>query len=238
MSILHMASPGRAFKDKLIASPQHTVGVLGLIIAVSIMSRLFVTNRPSGALQNEHFKVYFLGLTVDWLLFLYVLFGLRRRGATTVRQIIDDCHWTLSRWLIYGGIAIGVAFVWVGLGLLCGRFLNIGAEQVSHLRSLFPNSEFDKGVWVILSITAGFCEEFVYRGYLQQQFRAMTGSLTCGVVFQALAFGAAHLAFPWQIALMTGLLGLLLGAVAGWRRSLGPSMLFHASFDILTGVLS
>lgn len=81
-------------------------------------------------------------------------------------------------------------------------------------------------------------KEFVYRGYLQQQFRAMTGSLPLAVVLQALAFGAAHLAFPWQIALMTVFLGLLLGTVAAWRRSLGPGMLFHASTDILTGVLS
>jgi len=86
----------------------------------------------------------------------------------------------------------------------------------SKLRSLFPSSLLDKTVWVVLSITAGFCEEFVYRGYLQQQFRAMTGSLSLAVVLQALAFGAAHLAFPWRIALMTVLLGLLVGTVAGW----------------------
>jgi len=44
----------------------------------------------------------------------------------------------------------------------------------------------------------------------------MTGSLSLAVVLQALAFGAAHLAFPWRIALMTVLLGLLVGTVAGW----------------------
>jgi membrane protease YdiL (CAAX protease family) len=130
------------------------------------------------------------------------------------------------------------ASVLVGaLGFALGRFLNIDAEQAARIRSLFPSSLLDKTVWVVLSITAGFCEEFVYRGYLQQQFRAMTGSLSA-VVLQASAFGAAHLAFPWQIALMTVLLGLLVGTVAGWRRSLAPGMLFHAAFDILSGVLS
>jgi hypothetical protein len=153
-----MATPERAFTNRLLASPRHTAGLLGLIIAVSVISRLFVTNRPSTAIQTEHLQVYLFGLTVDWLLFLYVRLGLKRRGVKTVRQVLDDCGWTLARWLLYAGIAVGVAFVWVGSGFVLGRLINIDAEQIGRLRSLFPSSMLDKTVWVILSITAGFCE--------------------------------------------------------------------------------
>jgi uncharacterized protein len=232
------ATPERAFPNRLIASPYHTVGLLGLIIALSLITRLFVTSRPATTLRTEHLQVYLLGFSWDWLLFLYVRFGLKRRGVRTIRQVLDDRDWTFVRWLLYLAIAVGLVFLWGALGFALGRFLNIDAEQAARIRSLFPSSLLDKTVWVVLSITAGFCEEFVYRGYLQQQFRAMTGSLSLAVVLQASAFGAAHLAFPWQIALMTVLLGLLVGTVAGWRRSLAPGMLFHAAFDILSGVLS
>jgi len=233
-----MATSAKGVTYSLIAAPQHTAGLLGLVIAVSVFSRLFITNRLPTALQNEHLEVYLFGLAVDWLLFLYVRFGLKRRGVKTVRQLLDDCRWTLARWLLYAGIAVGVAFLWLGFAFVLGTFLSMNEEQIGHLRSLVPNGVLDKTVWVILSITAGFCEEFVYRGYMQQQFRAMTGSLPLAVVLQALAFGAAHLAFPWQLALMTVFLGLLLGTVSSWRRSLAPGMLFHACSDILTGVLS
>ena len=46
---------------------------------------------------------------------------------------------------------------------------------------------------------AGFCEESVFRGYLQEPCRRLTGALPpaywkhrCAVVMQALIFGAAH----------------------------------------------
>ena len=47
-------------------------------------------------------------------------------------------------------------------------------------------------VWVLLSISAGFCEEFVFRGYLQKQFFALTGSDAAAIAGQALIFGVAH----------------------------------------------
>jgi uncharacterized protein len=47
-------------------------------------------------------------------------------------------------------------------------------------------------VWILVSTSAGICEEFVYRGYLQQQFAALTRSATGGLVLQAIAFGVSH----------------------------------------------
>jgi hypothetical protein len=44
-----------------------------------------------------------------------------------------------------------------------------------------------------VAITAGICEEIVYRGYLQRQLSAFTGSLPIAVCLQAAIFGAAHL---------------------------------------------
>ncbi len=46
-------------------------------------------------------------------------------------------------------------------------------------------------MWVILAVAAGICEEFMFRGYLQKQFLAITGSDAAAVVLQAF-FGVAH----------------------------------------------
>jgi hypothetical protein len=112
------ATPARAFSNRLIASPYHTVGLLGLIIALSLITRLFVTSRPATTLRTEHLQVYLLGFSWDWLLFLYVRFGLKRRGVRTIRQVLDDRDWTFVRWLLHLAIAVGLAFLWEPLGSL------------------------------------------------------------------------------------------------------------------------
>ena len=43
-----------------------------------------------------------------------------------------------------------------------------------------------------MSIVAGFCEEVIFRGYLQKQFAAWFDSPPAGVIVSALVFGAAH----------------------------------------------
>jgi len=65
----------------------------------------------------------------------------------------------------------------------------------SHLESvgfLTPRGGAEVALWVMMSVTAGFCEELVYRGYLQRQFLALTGSAALAVLVQAVLFGIAH----------------------------------------------
>jgi hypothetical protein len=85
----------------------------------------------------------------------------------------------------------------------------------------------------LLALSAGFCEEFIYRGYLLRQFRSWTGSITLAIVFQAILFGFAHAAMPWQMVVTSACYGLLLGGLAVWRRSLVPGMFVHTAFDLL-----
>lgn len=59
-----------------------------------------------------------------------------------------------------------------------------------------------------------------------------------GVVLQPIVYAVAHAPLPWKLMVLVTGLGLLLGGVAAWRKSLVPSMLLHASFDTLAGLLS
>lgn len=233
-----MATAEKSAGVELIASKQHTAGVLLLIVTFGVLGRVLVTDRPATILQGAHAQIYLGALATEWLLFLYVRFGVRRRGVRTVRQIIDESFWSVARWSLYAAIAVGAALVWMACGFVLGKFLAVSADEVRHLQSLLPKSVVEKACWVVLSVSTGFCEEFVYRGYLQQQFRRLTGSLSAAVALQAVVFGAAHVSLPWQIAVSVMFLALLLGGLAAWRKSLIPGMLLHAGFDILAGVLS
>jgi len=170
-------------------------------------------------------------------MFAYLLLGLRRQ-VKTVRELIDESSWTVGRWTLYVAIAIGTALVWMVCGFVVAKALRLGPRELGNLRSLLPHSTTEKAIWLVLAASAGFCEEFVYRGYLQQQFFRWTGRVYIGVVLQAVMYGVAHAALPWKLMVLVTCLGLLLGGVAAWRKSLVPGMLLHVSFDILAGLLS
>ena len=106
------------------------------------------------------------------------------------------------------------------------------------LLGLMPHNSLQKVVWVVISVSSGFCEEFVYRGYLQQQFQRLTGSLSAAIVLQAAAFGMAHAALPFAIVAPVMCLALLQGGLAAWRKTLVPGMLLHVGFDIVAGFFS
>ena len=105
------------------------------------------------------------------------------------------------------------------------------------MNALLTQSLIEILLWIALSVSAGICEEIVFRGYFQKQFHALTGSLVAAVLIQAVLFGAGH-AYQGikQVAVIT-VLGVLYGVLAAWRRTLRPGMLAHAWSDINGGYL-
>jgi uncharacterized protein len=93
-------------------------------------------------------------------------------------------------------------------------------------------------MWILLSVTAGICEETVFRGYLQRQFMALTKSVPIGILLSAVAFGAAHSYQGLAGAARIGLQGALLGILANWRKSVRPGMIAHAWGDAFAGALA
>lgn len=92
-------------------------------------------------------------------------------------------------------------------------------------------------VYLLLRATAGFCEEIIFRGYLQKQFSAWTHSAEAGLVLQALVFGAGHAYQGPRLMVVIAVYGCLFGLLALWRRSLRPGMIAHSLEDSLVVLL-
>jgi membrane protease YdiL (CAAX protease family) len=101
---------------------------------------------------------------------------------------------------------------------------------------LLPKSWGEAAVWIAISITAGTCEELVYRGYLQRQLWSFTKSLPAAILLQSLIFGAGHIYQGWKPALVTAIYGMVFGLVAAWRRSVVPGMIAHSALDVIGGL--
>ena len=111
-----------------------------------------------------------------------------------------------------------------------------GPGHAASVGTLLPHRPLEIVTWIALSITAGFAEELVFRGYLQRQFQAWTGSLGVAVALQAILFGVSHGYQGVRACARITLYGLLFGILAARRGSLRPGMIAHAWTDIASGV--
>jgi uncharacterized protein len=181
--------------------------------------------------------LYVITVVFELILLAYVwLLGLRPAGKR-LRDIIG------GKWKDWGDfwLDVGIAGVfWMAVvGMLIAMRFLLGRNNAAleATKALLPRTYAEMIVWVVLSVTAGFCEELIFRGYLQRQFFAFTGKIELAVVFQAIVFGAAHLYQGWKGAATIAVYGALFGILAAWRRSLRPGMIQHAAQDTFSGLL-
>jgi uncharacterized protein len=106
-----------------------------------------------------------------------------------------------------------------------------------QLGFLTPGTRFELAIWLCLNATAGFCEEIIFRGYLQRQLAAFCKSTLLGALLSAAVFGASHRYEGVARMLLIGIYGLIFGLLARWRKSLRPGMMTHAWHDALGGVI-
>jgi membrane protease YdiL (CAAX protease family) len=116
------------------------------------------------------------------------------------------------------------------------HFLKAAPNQA--IRNLIPNGSIEVLLFLMTSVTAGFCEELIYRGYLQRQFTALTRAVTGGIVLQTVAFALGHAYQGWKYVLLIAVLAAMLGLLAHWRKSLRPGMIAHALQDGVGGIMA
>lgn len=83
-----------------------------------------------------------------------------------------------------------------------------------------------------LAITAGFCEEFLYRGWLLNLTGAFLHSVRIGLLISSTFFGFAHIYQGRSAILSTGILGLVFGVICIASGTLLPSQFLHTFLDI------
>jgi membrane protease YdiL (CAAX protease family) len=217
------------------AGPIHTIFVLAILGTWAFLGRI-IADQMRAAVNPHRIRFYVLTLFFEWLLFVFVVTGVRRSGAP-VRIVLGD-RWHSVRQLLRDiGIAAAFWIVSAVALLILGRLLRVAALG-RNMQFILPHGGVEITLWLALSITAGICEETIFRGYLQQQFMAMTKSVPAGILLSAAAFGAAHAYQGFRMVILIGLYGVMFGILAHWLGSVRPGMIAHAWQDSLSGVLA
>jgi hypothetical protein len=219
----------------------HTLALVGLILAVAVTGTLLapatnaeVSVRVERAAGSARMVAQYLPLLlVNSGLLLYVSRLFRARSV--LPELLGRRWQSVSR----AGADLTLA---LGLGLFIGLLETLwvyhyGVRRNAAAVALLPHTASERLAWVFVAVTVGFCEEVVYRGYLQRQLAALSGSRGVGLVLQALLFGIAHADQGGPAALRLAVYGLLLGALARFRHSLLPGITCHIALDLAAGFL-
>ena len=236
LSMVERVSDERA----LIAPWWHTLLVVTLILGLSI----------SGAWRMNHFgnrplmltPNYLLTIAYEWILAGLALWGISMRGIG-LKQLLGEWKPDARGWIA----DIGVAFLFwlaalmllsvLGQGIRYALGATVDPSKIADItQKLAPTTGVEMVLFLVLSISAGICEELVFRGYLQQQCARASGRTWIGVAIAALIFGCAHGYEGVAGVLLITAYGAMFGVLAIYRRGLRTGMIAHAWHDSASGI--
>jgi membrane protease YdiL (CAAX protease family) len=223
-------------KKNSAASYLYTIAFVALLLAFSYLGQNRVGKMQSG---GSHIRLY--SFQIVWE---FILLGLAWIGARLANLKFRDLIG--GRWASFESIlldfVIAIGFWAVSLAVLVGLAHLVGladpsrVDEAKHLlRAIGPRSLRELLFWVLLSSSAGFCEEIIFRGYLQRQFAALLGNVWIGMLLSAGIFGLSHGYEGSRRMLLIAVYGALFGALTIWRKSLRPGMIAHAWHDSFEG---
>ena len=225
--------PPTRSSDPGIAPPWHTAIVLFALLGVSLLGAHIGSWTIFG--MRGRLPSYLVAIVFEWTAVAFIVWGLHRRDIR-LSDVIGG-RWARGLYVLRD-VGLGIAFILIfgGAVQVLTHVLNV-APPPSMLEML-PQTPIELVAWVFVSLTGGFCEEVIFRGYLQRQFSSFTHSAVIGIVLQALVFGVAHGYQGWKLMSLIALYGACFGVLAHWRRSLRPGIIGHALQDTAGGFLA
>ncbi len=238
MSTLHSDAQTEASQPtQLLAPLWHTGVIVLLLLGISVVNAL---THHLASHSRSHLTMYAVTLVWEWILLALVHWGLLMRG-TPLRQLLGLRRRGVAE--LWTDIAIALGFWFASLiilgavGLLL-RLAHLHPEDIRGVVSqMAPASAGELAFWIALSISAGICEELIFRGYLQQQFTALTRHVWLGIAISAVFFGLAHGYEGKSGMLLIMLYGAFFGILAHLRRSLRAGIFAHAWHDSVSGIV-
>jgi membrane protease YdiL (CAAX protease family) len=183
----------------------------------------------------ERLILYASTIAFQWLAVAVVAWRAWARGftASQLGLTIPDRTRILVASVV--GAATIAALQWINLR----RVGRIPVEARGSLQAIavriLPQSTVELLPYLALAITAGLCEEFLYRGFAMAVLIHVGLQAWAVVLLSSALFGLAHSYQGRGGIVMTFLIGLLLGSSRFIYGSLVPAIFSHSAVDVVAG---
>jgi membrane protease YdiL (CAAX protease family) len=186
--------------------------------------------------RRERLSLYASTIGFQWVAVGVVAWRAWARGLTPEELgLVVHGRWRILITALAGAATLGT-LQWLNLrrmGRSSGRarkFLEMLAERI------LPQSRAELLPYLGLAVTAGLCEEFLYRGFAMAAL-TRAGLPVWGVVLSSsILFGLAHLYQGGGGIVSTLVIGTVFGTARIAYDGLLPVMLWHFAVDAVAGV--
>jgi uncharacterized protein len=204
---------------------------LALILLIApLVSALLAKRGAQGGARAKHAR-YARTLLILWSMTALALWALRLHGQGPADVGLVPPRDPIAAYITVLAFLAGLTL----LGLTGSR----SADQTyaERIRRIAPLTIGDWFWYVPLALSAGMCEEFLYRGYALTLLSTLTSSLAVGVIVSTAAFGLAHAYQGRRGIIGTTIFGLFFALVFVYWGSLWPCIVGHALQDLIGGAL-
>ena len=184
----------------------------------------------------ERLVLYASTIAFQWLAVAIVGWRVWARGYTAQQLgLVFQNRTTLVIAGIVGAVVIAT-LQWLNLR----RVSRIPVQSRGPLQAIaeriLPQTAVEFPPYFALAVTAGLCEEFLYRGFAMAALAHAGLSAWLVVLVSSVLFGLAHSYQGRGGIVMTFVVGLVLGASRLAYNSLVPAVFWHSAVDVVAGV--
>ncbi len=184
----------------------------------------------------ERLSLYVSTIASQWIIVALVAWRARAHGLTAAELglTIEGKAQILLTGI--AGAATLATLQWLNLRRM-GRLPPAARGLLQSLAErIFPQSRVEMLPYFALAVTAGLCEEFLYRGFALAAIMRAGSPVWAAVVISSILFGLAHTYQGRGGFVSTMLLGALFGTARILYHSLVPVVLWHSAVDLVAGV--
>ena len=218
------------------------VYVVLLLVGATLYEYLYVWPRFRAAVAahavNARLDAYRRGVIGQWLFALTALAVWAGQGrAWEALGVLAPQGWRLGLGIgiVLASVALLTLQLWSVLRLPTERRI-AARPKLGSVEFMLPHTAAEEAWFVALSLTAGFCEELLYRGYLPWFFTPWLGR-PLAMLLVVLAFGLSHLYQGRKGAIKATIAGAVMAGIVLATGSLIPAMIAHALTDIGGGTV-
>lgn len=206
-------------------NPRHYFALLLFlcILFAAVISFLWMTETGETIFKTEiNARFNILDVVINEIFYLAIaIFGygyLTRKNLTATLNDLGVKKPTSSDILFGFTVGIGLIFLIVVFTLIFQQF-GFEEENIDWLKNLITVQNA-----FILGLSAGICEEILFRGALQQKF---------GIILTALLFAFLHIQYPalWML-FMIFVIGIILGYVRKITNTT-TAIIVHSTYDVV-----